>query len=125
MTKKYYLHEIGEEAELAAQEYLQQQGLKFLEKNYERDPGEIDLIMKDHSFLVFVEVRQRTNPNYTNALESVTKSKQRKIIKTALFYLQEKKLLDKIACRFDVVAVNFIKGQAQFDWVKDAFQVKS
>jgi putative endonuclease len=121
-AQQYSIHRMGEEAELAACEYLQQQGLKLLEKNYEKETGEIDLIMQEGQYRVFVEVRQRTNPDYTSALESVTKAKQKKIIRTALFYLQGKKLVDKIPCRFDVVGVDFVFGKTQFEWVRDAFQ---
>lgn len=121
-SQKYRIHRLGEEAELAACDYLQRQGLKLLERNYEKKTGEIDLIMQEGQYRVFVEVRQRTNPGYTSALESVTKAKRAKIIRTALFYLQEKKLVDKMPCRLDVVGVDFVFGEYKFDWIKDAFQ---
>lgn len=125
MSHTYFLHQMGEEAELAACEYLQKQGLTLIEKNYGKKIGEIDLIMQDGPYRVFVEVRQRTNRNYTSALESVTKSKQKKIINAALFYLQKEKLVDTIPCRFDVVGVDFVSGEAKFEWIKDAFQTRN
>ncbi|MCP3669207.1 MAG: YraN family protein, partial [Gammaproteobacteria bacterium] len=50
---------IGTEAEDLALEYLKQQGLTLLNRNYHCRRGEIDLIMQDGNFLVFVEVRYR------------------------------------------------------------------
>ena len=49
----------GADAEKLAQDYLQQQGLKLLAKNFRTPRGEIDLIMRDNTHLVFVEVRFR------------------------------------------------------------------
>ncbi|MDR1056998.1 MAG: YraN family protein [Coxiellaceae bacterium] len=39
-------------------------------------------------------------------MATISKSKQRKIIKTATHYLQEQNLYDKVVCRFDVVTVS-------------------
>jgi putative endonuclease len=116
-----YRIEIGQQAEQAACNYLQQKGLQLEDKNFSSKFGEIDLIMKDGEFLVFIEVRLRTNLNYATALESVTRQKQRKIIKTAQFYLQTQGLLDKVPCRFDVIAVTFSDVEIDFDWIKNAF----
>jgi putative endonuclease len=81
---------IGDQAEQLACAYLMQQGLILLKANFSIRLGEIDLIMRDtaNDMLVFVEVRYRKNNHYGGAAGSVTVQKQRKIIKTAAFYLQ-------------------------------------
>lgn len=112
--------EKGQEAESLAARFLQSQGLHFIERNFRCKLGEIDLIMMDKSTLVFVEVRLRSNRFFAQAAESVNAQKQRKLINSAQFYLQQHKLVDKVNCRFDVIAIdnNYIKTS---DWIQNAF----
>jgi putative endonuclease len=121
MVADYYKHCFGKHAEEQTCKYLRKQGLKLIESNYRCDYGEIDLIMRDGECVVFVEVRARTGQNFLDGLESVSSSKQSKIIKTATYYLQQTKQLNKVFCRFDVVAVKSQDEQLQFHWVKNAF----
>lgn len=110
--------QIGQAAEELACQYLQKQGLKILERNYRCRMGEIDLIMQDDEDLIFIEVRYRQNNHYGNGAETVTLAKQNKVIKAANYYLQKQKFNDRIACRFDVVALTF---SDQVEWIKNAF----
>ncbi len=116
---------IGATAELYAEQFLQQQGLIPRTRNYRSKQGEIDLIMLEKTSkgntLVFVEVRLRTNKRFAPALETVDYRKQQKIIKTAMRFLQEQKLYDKIACRFDVVALDQTGTAPPVQWIKNAF----
>jgi putative endonuclease len=109
--------EIGEQKERLAIEYLQTHGLQFVAKNYHCPFGEIDLIMADKDEIVFVEVRSRKNNAYGSAIESVDHFKQRKLLKSATYYLQKKELLDNINCRFDVIGFS----NNRLHWIKDAF----
>jgi putative endonuclease len=111
----------GQKAEDLAEAFLQAQGLISLVKNFSCKSGEIDLIMKEKEVVVFVEVRLRTNPFFTHAAESVNYNKQRKLINTARFYLQQTGLFDKVACRFDVIAMNNNQRITATDWIKNAF----
>ena len=77
-------------AEDLACNYLSKQGLILVSRNYYCRLGEIDIIMRDKNYLVFVEVRYRNNSLFGCGAESVTLSKQTKLIKTAQFYLQQK-----------------------------------
>ena len=110
----------GELAEARAEVFLVQQGLVKRAKNYRCKLGEIDLIMQHTDTLVFVEVRLRTHQAFASAAESVTIRKQQKIIKAALYFLQEHQLTDKANCRFDVIAFN---DNGAPEWIKDAFSV--
>jgi putative endonuclease len=114
---------VGEEAERLAQRFLEQKGLTLINRNYHCRRGEIDLIMRDGNFLVFIEVRYRKNDIYGSAAESVTKQKQRRLLASAGYYLQNEKLYENISCRFDVITVS---GQynPQIEWIKDAFQAE-
>lgn len=108
----------GAQAEARALAFLLQRGLVKISQNYRCKLGEIDLIMKHNDSLVFIEVRLRTHQAFANAAESVTIRKQQKIIKTALYYLQEHQLTESINCRFDVIAFS---DNGEPEWIKDAF----
>ena len=67
----------GQQAEDAARRYLKAQGLSLVESNYNCTRGEIDLIMKDNSTIVFIEVRFRRNTSFGSGAESVDYHKQK------------------------------------------------
>lgn len=112
---------IGQKAEQEAATFLEKKGLILLVRNYHCLFGEIDLIMRDHDDIVFVEVRKRSNPYYATPEESVDITKQRKLIKTALHYLQKQRWFDKVQCRFDVVGIS----KNQIEWIQDAFSAEN
>ena len=112
----------GEQAEQIACDYLQQQSLSFISKNYHCRRGEIDLIMQEGDSLVFIEVRYRKSAQFGSALESITVQKQKKIIITAQYYLSQH-THSVSSYRFDVVAITSDKKHANIEWVKDAFQL--
>ena len=82
---------IGAKYEEIAMDYLIKKGYIELGKNYYSRYGELDLICKDKEKgeIVFVEVKYRRNSQYGNGLESITRSKQRKLVKTALLVALE------------------------------------
>mgnify|MGYP000010817467 CR=1 FL=1 len=79
--------QIGNEGELHADTYLEQQGLTHIESNFLAKVGDIDLLMKDGNTLVFVEVRLRKKLGYGSAIDTVTYAKQKKLRKTAQLYM--------------------------------------
>jgi len=117
----------GEKAERLAEQFLSERGLILQVRNFSRPCGEIDLIMRDGECIVFVEVRKRAPGNRVSACESVDRRKQNRLIKTAQWYLQSSKLLDRYPCRFDVIAIGAKATQEQelenseIVWIKDAF----
>ncbi|MDP1602506.1 MAG: YraN family protein [Legionella sp.] len=111
--------QIGYEREEQARNYLTKQGLRFITSNYRCRWGEVDLIMSDASHLIFVEVRARVSGEYGGAIGSITRQKQRKILKTASHYMVSKNLYNKYAARFDVVS---LQGTIpHIEWIKNAF----
>jgi putative endonuclease len=114
-------NDIGSLAETMACQYLQQQGLQLVVKNYRTKVGEIDLIMRDNSSWVFVEVKYRTRDDWANAVETVTRSKQLKVINAAKQYLQQRRIYDLVDCRFDVVAIDETLKQEKINWIPHAF----
>lgn len=110
--------QVGFNKEAVACKFLQGKGFKLLSKNYRTFLGEIDLIMENKSVLVFIEVRYRKKGSWVNALESIHRQKQYRIIQSAKLYLLQNP--SPKPCRFDVVA---FKGN-EISWIKDAFQVQ-
>ncbi|MBE0621178.1 MAG: YraN family protein [Burkholderiales bacterium] len=107
----------GKLAEALAADYLQQRGLRLIERNYSCRLGEIDLILADGPVLVFVEVRLRRNPGFGGAAASITAAKRQRILRAARHYLSGKA---ERACRFDVVLLDAL-GADHIEWIKDAF----
>ncbi len=110
----------GQQFEDLALHFLDQQGLILIAKNFRCRSGEIDLIMRDAHYLVFVEVRYRASLSHGGAAASITRSKQRKLWLTAQTFLLLQGLNESNqACRFDVVAFD---GSDACQWYKNAIQ---
>ena len=86
-------------------------------QNYRCRVGEIDLIVRDGAYLVFCEVKYRTDSGAGHPLEAVDVRKQRTIAKCALYYMTEHQM-DDLPCRFDVIAVCGEK----VTWIRNAFE---
>lgn len=111
----------GRAGEALAHQFLQARGLRDFRFNVRSRFGEIDLVARDGDTLVFVEVRYRRNASHGSPVATVDIHKQRKIIKTARFYLQKHGLTNRMPCRFDVVGITENAGQPEFLWIKNAF----
>jgi putative endonuclease len=96
---------IAKIGESLAVKHLKARGCEILAQNYRARRGEIDLIVQDGEFTVFVEVKTRRSLRFGLPQAAVTRQKQRQISKVALAYLQAQNLLDA-PCRFDVVAIH-------------------
>lgn len=110
----------GIKAEQQARDYLLTQGLHWVRSNYRCPWGEIDLIMEEQNYLVFVEVRSRMSQAFGGAIASVTYVKQQRIAKAAAHYLMTTKKYNKQPVRFDVLGFED-KGQ-RVEWIKNAFE---
>lgn len=111
----------GAAAEDAALDYLRKQGLVLVERNFRCRYGELDLIMRDETTLVFVEVRFRRSDAFGGAFGSIDEAKQRKLTRAAECYLARQSQHVYDACRFDAVAVRPAGRGLHFDWLADAF----
>ncbi len=93
----------GTEGENLARSLLEKKGYGYVGRNYNCRWGEIDLVMRDRETLVFVEVRSRRSLRYGHPLESVTLTKQRRLIQTAKDYLLHHPHQGPV--RFDIVGI--------------------
>ncbi|MEZ2720191.1 YraN family protein [Paenalcaligenes hominis] len=113
---------IGFAKENQAAAFLEQQGLVILEKNTHSMYGEIDIVARSFTTLVFIEVRYRHDAYYGGARSSVSLAKQQRIKRLAQQLLPQWTHLyfdgHTPFCRFDVVA---FEGNT-LHWIQDAFR---
>ncbi len=102
MTKKRL--RIGTAGEQAARSHLEGRGYKILETNYRCPLGEIDIVARENSTVVIVEVRTKTGSAFGRPEESITALKAHQLRRLALYYLQSV-YKREIPCRIDLVAV--------------------
>lgn len=112
-------NEQGSLGEKIAEDYLLEKGYTFLDRNYKRFTGEIDLIFTKGDLLVFVEVKARKNANYGYPSDFVTEEKQRRILSAAEIYMQENDLYD-FQPVFDVIEI-FLQHPVKINHIEDAF----
>jgi putative endonuclease len=111
--------QIGNQYETLAKQYLQRQGLHFLDQNFLTKVGEIDLIFQQGETIVFVEVKYRKNDKFGSAAEMVTRTKMRKLVKTAQIWLsQKRRAAQNIDYRFDVIAIH--DNGRDINWIQNA-----
>lgn len=107
-----------------AAKYLQKKRYKLIATNYRSRFGEIDLIVADRKYLVFVEVKLRKSDAFASAFEHVDRRKQDRIRTTAAIYLSE--FPTDLQPRFDVVEIYAPQGtktlQPIINHMEDAFQ---
>ena len=112
---------LGNRGEDQAASHLESLGYNIVERNYRCKHGEIDLVAKEKTDLVFVEVKTRRSMSCGYGSEAVDKRKRQKLAKSAISYLDERGL-GEIDCRFDIVEVYLENGHpVRFEIIKGAF----
>ncbi len=113
------IHETGKKGEELAAAFLAEKGYTILETNWQSNHQEIDIIAKYRSMLVIVEVKSRKSVFYGEPELSVTRAKQRMLIKAANHYLFRQKL--DLEVRFDIVAVVFRGDEPVIKHIENAY----
>lgn len=109
----------GAEGEQLAAALLEAKGYTILERNYRHRKSEIDLIVRQKNWLVFVEVKTRTSDAFGFPEEFVDAKQKRKILAGADYYQY---ITDwKGNVRYDIVAVNLEEGEPLIHHIEDAF----
>ena len=101
---------VGAWGEALAAEFLRKKHYKLLATRYSCRYGEIDLVVCDKKYLVFVEVKLRRSSSFAEAREFVDYRKQERIRTTASFYLSENETT--LQPRFDVIEIYAPEGTA-------------
>lgn len=112
-------NELGVKGEELAFNYLVKKGYKILSKNYRFKRNEIDIIAEIDKTLIIVEVKTRGSRFLAGPEETVTKSKQKKIIKVANEYIQEHEV--DLDTRFDIISIILNEKETSIEHLIDAF----
>ena len=112
-------NELGKEGEAIAREYLLRFQYDILETNYTFQKGEIDIIAQKDDEIIFFEVKTRQSREMMTTQESVTKRKQKLIIKTAHQYLTENEI--ELEARFDIIGIVLNKYESDIEHIEGAF----
>ena len=114
----------GAWGEALAAKFLQKKRFQIVATNYKCRFGEIDLIVSNRKYLVFVEVKLRKSDKFAGAAEFVDKRKQDRLRTTASIYLSE--YPTELQPRFDVIEIYAPQGTDTRDpeiyHMEDAFQ---
>ena len=114
---------VGDQAENLAFEFLREQGLLPVHRNFSCRLGELDLVMRDDSCLVVVEVRYRNCRSFVSAEQTIDRRKQGKLIRTAAMFLAWNQRFANMPLRFDVIGIDAdANGETCINWIRDAFR---
>jgi putative endonuclease len=112
-------HNLGQKGEDIAAEHLKKSGYKILHRNWKAGKLEIDIIAENKDFIVFAEVKTRTEDFQMHPVTAVNREKQRSMIFAANNYIQRNNI-DKDS-RFDVITIIKKADGFQIDHIEDAF----
>jgi len=101
MQKRVSLGHRGEEL---ATQFLQERGFEIVTRNWHCRGGEIDIVARLEDAFVFVEVRTRSNNRFGTPEESVTATKQARLVLACQTYLMQTEQ-EQADWRIDVIAI--------------------
>lgn len=112
-------HNLGQKGEDQAAKHLQDKGYKILKRNWKSGKLEVDIIAENKDFIVFAEVKTRSEDFQTDPVTSITREKQRSLIYCADTYIKRYNITRE--CRFDVIIVIKKEDSYEISHIEDAF----
>lgn len=112
-------HELGQLGEQLATNHLIKEGYQILDRQWRFGKIELDIIAQQDDWIVFVEVKTRENNYVGEPWESVTRSKQKRIVKAAHEYLLTRNL--DLESRFDVISIIHKSKYQRLEHIPHAF----
>ena len=120
-----HLGRTGSKGEAFAEKLVKKKGFAILWRNFQCRSGEIDIIARNADYIIFVEVKTRSNDCIYRPVEAVNQLKKKKIYYTALAYLSQYPC--NLQPRFDVVEILIKKGAGfsvdSYNYIENAFEV--
>lgn len=113
----YIPHELGKFGEDVATKYLEEKNYKIIERNFYCKQGEIDIVARNKEYLIFIEVKTRSNIYFGNPSEAVNEKKQKHIYSSAKYYLYINKFENEFI-RFDVIEVYVMTNKYTINHIK-------
>ena len=112
------MNAIGRRAEDYCAQFLERAGLRLVARNWHCRFGEIDLIAREETTLVFFEVRLRREQRFGGARESIGPLKRRRLLAAVRAYLAGRR---EVECRFDVLLLESL-DPPKLEWVRNALE---
>jgi len=112
-------HELGRKGEAIAANFLIEKKHNILERNWRWKKAEIDLITKNHNFLVFVEVKTRSSQLFGQPKEFVSLHKEELMKDAAEAYITLKNI--ELEIRFDIVSIIHENKTTKIEHLENAF----
>lgn len=113
-------HVLGVYGEQAAIDYLISRNYELLDRNWRCSFGELDVVARDESTIVFVEVKTRNGSGFGHPFEAITEAKRARIRRLAAAWLSTK-LIGAAAIRMDAIGVIVQNGRVSIEHLKQVF----
>jgi putative endonuclease len=110
----------GASGEDLACRHLESRGYRVLARNFRCRTGEIDVVARQETTTVFVEVKERLGDSHGLGVESVTARKRQRLVRAARQYAAQAGLLES-PLRFDVISIDWRDGRPQVRHDENAF----
>lgn len=113
---------LGRFGEDIAVNFLENNGIKVINRNYFTKYGEIDLIGFEKETIIFTEVKLRNNNNFGLPIESITKSKYNRYKNAIELFLQDT-MINYNDIRFDIICIYNYKYNDEYkiEWLKNQY----
>jgi putative endonuclease len=112
-------HSLGQKGENAAVAFLEKEGYRIRHRNWKSGKRELDIVAEYYDFIVFVEVKTRTDDQWMDPRNSINREKQRSLIYAADGYIQKYNINKE--SRFDVIIVMGKSEPFKIDHIENAF----
>lgn len=103
-SRKKNNKEVGRLGEDIAVRFLEEKGFTILDRNYNFEHAELDIVAYQGRFIVFVEVKTRSSKNYGEPEEAIDENKRKQLLHVAEAWIFERKM-EGAPARFDVISV--------------------
>jgi putative endonuclease len=110
---------LGQKGESQAVAFLEKAGYRIRHKNWKSGKRELDIVAENNDYIVFAEVKTRTDDKWMDPRNAITREKQRSIIFAADGYLRTYNINKE--SRFDVIIVMGKEEPFKIDHIENAF----
>lgn len=117
--------ETGNLGEKVAVDYLKGKGYRIIETNYRCRSGEIDIVARKGDYLIFAEVRTRSDLSFGGPEESISWSKAQHMGRSAEYYAQSHEGLPE-SWRVDLIAIEIDKNRKvkRIEHIENALEIQ-
>lgn len=113
---------LGKQKEFEAHQWLENQGINIIFRNFNCKRGEIDLIgLSPDQTLIFFEVKYRKNDQFGTPQEMINTNQQKRIFQCADYFLSKHPQYLNSSIRFD--GLFFFSNAKEPVWLKNAFGI--